>query len=67
MGRNWFMTLSEALESEGLMEAWSCEYSPIGYGQTFRWTWDDGSKYGHLCSIYRSDSGNYERPVHYSR
>jgi hypothetical protein len=31
------------------------------------WTWDDGSKHGHLVSVYRDERGMYERPVHYKR
>lgn len=65
--QNWFNTLNEALESENLLDAWDCFFAPIGYGQTFGWTWEDGTKYGHYVTIYRSDDGRYERPVHYKR
>jgi len=65
--RNWFPTLNEALESEGLIEAWDCYFRPIEYDGTFMWTWEDGSKYGHHISIYRNERGMYERPVHYNR
>lgn len=65
--RNWFDTLNEALESEGLLESWDCCKPPIGYGETVSWTWDNGSKYGHQISIYRDEQGRYERPVHYNR
>jgi hypothetical protein len=65
--QNWFETLNEALESEGLLEAWDISFDPIDYGQTFRWTWQDGTKYGHLISITRENDGRYERPVHYKR
>lgn len=65
--QNWFNTLNEALESEGLLEAWDCSKPPLAYGDTASWTLDDGTKYGHFCSIYRAEDGRYERPVHYPR
>lgn len=64
---NWFPTLNDALESEGLLEAWNISYSPIQYGETYSWTWADGTKNGHLISIYRNERGLYERPIHYKR
>lgn len=67
MKRNWFPTLNDALESEGLLEAWEIHFQPIRQGATFSWTYDDGSKYGHWVSIYRNEHGMYERPVHYAR
>lgn len=67
MKQNWFNTLSESLASEQLQDAWDCFNSPIDYGQTYGWTWDDGSRYGRYISIYRDDRGMYERPVHYLR
>lgn len=66
MKQNWFPTLNAALNSEGLIEAWGITNSPIGYGETASWIWDDGSKYGRKISIYRDERGFYERPVHYS-
>ena len=65
--QNWFPTLNDALNSEGLIEAWDTRFPPIQYGGTHRWTWDDGTKHGHLISIYRDERGMYERPVHYAR
>jgi hypothetical protein len=65
--QNWFDTLNQSLESENLLDSWDISFSPISYGETFRWTWDDGSKYGRLISITREIDGKYERPVHYSR
>jgi len=65
--QNWFNTLNEALASEGLLDAWEFTRPPINYGQTYDWTWDDGSKNGRYISIYRNESGLYERPVHYAR
>ena len=64
---NWFNTLNEALESEGLLFTWKLHFSPIGYNETFTYTFDDGSMYGHYVSIFRDNRGLYERPVHYSR
>ena len=64
---NWFDTLNEALESEGLLETWDFSYPPIQYGQTFSWTHNDGTKYGHFITVYRDQDGRYERPVHYAR
>ena len=65
--QNWFNTLNDALNAEGLMEAWDCMWQPIQYGETRRWTWQDGSRYGHMVSIFRDTDGRYERPVHYKR
>lgn len=65
--QNWFPTLNTALEAEGLLEAWDCVYTPIQYGETRTFTWQDGSTYGRLVSIYRETDGRYERPVHYAR
>ena len=64
---NYFATLNDALASEGLVEAWDIKMSPLYYGQTVSWTWQDGTRYGHYISIYRNEHGMYERPVHYSR
>jgi hypothetical protein len=65
--QNWFPTLNDALISEDLLDAWECTKPPINYNQTCSWTWQDGSKYGRLISIYRDNDGRYERPVHYQR
>ena len=64
---NWFPTLNAALESEGLLESWDISYSPIQYGETRSYTWEDGTKYGHYISITRELNGLYERPCHYQR
>ena len=65
--QNWFKSLNDALNSEGLIEAWDCMAPTINYGETRRFTWEDGTRYGHLVSIYRNEQGFYERPVHYKR
>lgn len=58
--QNYFPTLSDALESEGLNALW-----PIGcnlsYGQTIGF-----ARNGIWFSVYRDNNGRYERPVHYS-
>lgn len=63
--QNRFHTLSDALESENILHMW--DNRPIAYGQTASLTYDDGTKYGHFVSVYRDETGLYERPVHYSR
>ena len=67
MTQNYFSTLNDALQSEGLLESWDISFSPINYGESFSWTFQDGTRYGHLISVYRSETGLYERPVHYKR
>ena len=66
--KNWFPTLNDALESEGLLETWECTHPPIAYGETVSYTYQDGSRYGRYVSIYRDNvSGLYERPITYKR
>lgn len=65
--QNWFATLNAALAAEGLIDAWDCTWSPIAYGETRSFTWDNGTRRGHFISIYRETDGRYERPVHYDR
>jgi hypothetical protein len=57
---NYFETLNESLASEGLLDVWPITAS-IGYGETVGLAIS-----GRWISIYRSDSGRYERPVHYA-
>ena len=64
--QNRFQTLNESLESENLLDSWNITKT-LSYGETFSYTYDDGSKYGHYVSITRFDDGTYERPVHYKR
>jgi hypothetical protein len=64
---NWFNTLNEALTAEKLLDTWRIEFEPINYGETFTYTHQDGTKHGHLVSIYRNERGQYERPIHYAR
>mgnify|MGYP003129029524 FL=1 len=63
----YFPTLAQALESENLEDSWLIYYEGIDYGETRRYIYEDGSKRGRLVSIYRDDSGRYERPIHYTR
>lgn len=67
MKQNWFSTLNDALESEGLVDAWEIHFRAIGYDDTFSWTWQDGSPRGRYISVYRDNRGMYERPIHYRR
>lgn len=64
--QNWFNTLNEALQAENLVEMWPLGKS-LAYGETFSFTFDDGSRHGHFVSVYRDETGRYERPVHYQR
>jgi len=64
---NWFNTLNDALDAEGLVHTWQIQFDPIQYDETFSYTYQDGTKYGHLVSIYRNERGQYERPIHYAR
>jgi hypothetical protein len=66
MKPNWFKTLNAALESENLLDTWPIR-SSIAYGETFSYTYEDGTRYGHFVSVYRNENGLYERPVHYKR
>ena len=61
-----YQTLNEALDSVNLIDAWDITYPAIDHGETRRWTWDDGSRYGRLISVYRDEKGLYETPVHYA-
>lgn len=64
--QNWFETLVEALDAEGLLDSWDgMTMSPIQYGETRHWYWEKECGEVRACSIYRSDSGRYERPLHY--
>ena len=59
----WFESLNEALASEGLVEFWPGR--PVSYGESVRLHVEDGSRYGRVICVYRSESGRYERPVSY--
>lgn len=65
--QNRFNTLNEALESEGLEGTWDVSFGGINYGQTFRYTYDDGTRYGLFVSVHRFEDGMYERPISYNR
>ena len=60
MKASYFETLRAALLSEGLENKWNPSLS-ISYGETVRMVAEDGT----LISIYRSDTGRYERPINY--
>jgi hypothetical protein len=58
--KNYFDTLNQALESEGLVDQWTTGTN-INYGETVQA--NTGER---LISVYRNSNGRYERPVHYS-
>jgi hypothetical protein len=58
--KNYFDTLNQALESEGLVDQWTTGTN-INYGETVQV--NTGER---LISVYRTSNGRYERPVHYS-
>jgi hypothetical protein len=58
--RNWFPTLNEALEAEGLVELWPLGLN-VSYDETVSF-----AKAGRWVSVYRDNGGRYERPVHYA-
>jgi hypothetical protein len=58
--KNYFDTLNQALESEGLVDQWTTGTN-INYGETVQV--NTGER---LISVYRNSNGRYERPVHYS-
>lgn len=39
----------------------------VAYGETFSFTFDDGSRRGRYVSVYRDETGRYERPILYRR
>ena len=59
--QNWFPTLNEALEAEGLIDLWPFGLN-VSYGENVRFT----TECGRLVTIFRETNGMYERPVHYS-
>lgn len=59
MKPNWFPTLNESLDSEGLVSHW-----PVGTNIQYGTTVD--VKVGKLfISVYRDERGFYERPIYY--
>lgn len=59
--KNYFDTLNDALDSEGLIECWPVTAS-VPYGATVAL-----AIAGKWISIYRDGvTGLYERPIHYS-
>ena len=67
MKKDRFKTLNDALASENLEHTWELHYKSLSYGETFSYTYDDGSKYGLYVSVHRFDDGCYERPISYRR
>lgn len=58
--RNYFPTLSDALDAESLNDIWPIGIN-INYGQTIGL-----AAQGRWISVYRDETGRYERPVHYA-
>lgn len=58
--RNWFNSLNEALDAEGLIELWPCGLN-MGYSENAR-----VARAGRFISVYRDERGMYERPIHYT-
>jgi hypothetical protein len=65
MKANWFNTLNESLQSEGLLDHWDCTWSPIAYGECRKFDFNVEGKRTHHASIYRESDGRYERPIVY--
>lgn len=64
MNQAYFDTLNESLASENVIDFWPCG-SNVAYGETIRHHVEDGSKYGRIVSVYRTNEGRYERAVTY--
>jgi len=60
---NWFDTLNQALESEGLRHLWPVG-SNIVYGEIVSHNVMDRG-HNRYISVFRNDHGQYERPIHY--
>lgn len=58
--RNYFETLADALDAESLNDVWPIGVN-VNYGQAIGLAVN-----GRWISVYRDDSGRYERPVHYA-
>lgn len=57
---NWFATLNDALDSEGLLDMW-----PLGLNINYDTTQGLASG-GRWISVTRDNAGRYERPIHYA-
>lgn len=60
MKQAWFLTLNDALESEGMVDLWPLGVN-VNYGQTVSL-----ASGGRWIAVYRDSDGRYERPVHYA-
>ena len=58
--RNWFPTLNDALDAEGLVDRWPLGLN-VGYDENL-----SIASGGRWISVYRDRDGRYERPVHYA-
>ena len=57
---NFFPTLNDALQAEGLIDSWPLGVN-VSYGETRALSAD-----GRWIVIYRDEQGRYERPIHYA-
>lgn len=57
---NWFPTLNDALEAEGLVELWPLGCN-VSYNQTVCLALG-----GRWVVVHRDNRGMYERPIHYA-
>lgn len=57
---NWFNTLNDALDAEGLIATW-----PLGWNMEYGSTKSYASG-GRFITVFRDNRGMYERPVHYA-
>lgn len=58
--QNYFNTLNEALDAEGLLEKVGMITQPVGYDQQLNMAVD-----GTFISVSRMNCGRYERAIHY--
>lgn len=58
--QSYFPTLNAALESESLVDLWPIGAS-LNYGETIGL-----ASNGRWISVYRDETGRYERPIHYA-
>ena len=58
--KNWFATLNDALDSEGLVHLWPVGVN-LGYDESVGL-----ASGGRWISVFRDSGGRYERPVHYA-
>ena len=60
----WFNTLQAALQSEGLQDTWKTAWADIDYDGTVSYYAKDRMGKCRCITIYRDETGMYERPLH---